>query len=185
MLGVEQLRKGVIFVQDDQLLRVLDYEHRKQARGGATIRVKVRNMRTGSTTEKTFPNGQKVNDIKLDHANVQYLYHDDQFYYFMNTETYEQTMLKAEQLGDGVNYVIDGLEIKLETYEGEPIAIELPTTVDLEVIEAEPGFAGDTANAPYKSCTVQTGLEVQVPLFVGTGDTIRVHTETGAYVTRV
>ena len=121
--------------------------------------VKVRNLRTGSTTEKTFPNGQKVNDIKLDHAKVQYLYHDDQFYYFMDNETYEQTMLNTKQLGDGVNYMVDGLEIELETYEGEPIAIELPTTVDMEVIDAEPGFAGDTANAPYKGCTVVTGLK--------------------------
>lgn len=185
MIGVEQLRKGVIFEQDNQLLRVLDYEHRKQARGGATIRVKIRNLRTGSTTEKTFPNGQKVNDIKLDHAKVQYLYHDDQFYYFMDNETYEQTMLNTQQLGDGVNYMVDGLEIKLETYEDEPIAIELPTTVDMEVIEAEPGFAGDTANAPYKGCTVSTGLKVQVPLFVQAGDVVRVNTETNAYVTRV
>lgn len=185
MLGVEQLRKGVIFLQDDELYRVLDYEHRKQARGGATIRVKIRNVRTGSTTEKTFPNGQKVQDIRLDHAQVQYLYHDESFYYFMDNETFEQIMLKAEQLGDGVNYLIDGLEIKLETYEKEPISIELPTTVDMKVMEADPGFAGDTANAPYKSCTVETGLTVQVPLFVVTGDVVRVNTETGAYVTRV
>ncbi len=185
MIGVEQLRKGVIFTQDNELFKVLDYEHRKQARGGATIRVKIRNMRTGSTTERTFPNGQKVRDIRLDHAMVQYLYHDDQFYYFMDKETYEQTMLKAEQLGDGINYMIDGIEIKLETYEGEPISIEMPAAVDMEVIEAEPGFAGDTANAPYKSCTVSTGLNVQVPLFVEAGNTIRVNTETGAYVTRV
>ena len=185
MIGVEQLRKGVIFVQDNNLYKVLDYEHRKQARGGATIRVKIRNMRSGSTTEKTFPNGAKVRDIKLDHAKVQYLYHDDQFYYFMDNETYEQTMLNARQLGDGVNYMVDGLEIKLETYEGEPIAIELPKTVDMAVVDAEPGFAGDTANAPYKGCTTETGMKVQVPLFVEAGNTIRVNTETNAYVTRV
>lgn len=185
MIGVEQLRKGVIFLQDDVLYRVLDYEHRKQARGGATIRVKIRNLRSGSTTEKTFPNGQKVQDIRLDHAVYQYLYHDDRFYYFMNNETYEQTMLKADQLGDGINYLSDGLEIKLESYEDEPISVELPTTVDLEVVESEPGFAGDTANAPTKTCTVETGLKVQVPLFVEVGNVIRVNTDSGAYVTRV
>jgi elongation factor P len=185
MIGVEQLRKGVVFVLDGELYRVLDYEHRKMARGSATIRVKVRNLRSGSIVEKTFPNGNRVQDVRLDHAIVQYLYHDDNFYYFMDTETYEQTMLKEEQLGEGVNYLVDGLEIKLETYEGEPISIELPTTVDLEVVEAEPGFAGDTANAPSKWCTTETGLRVQVPLFVQVGDRIRVNTETGAYVTRV
>ncbi|RME83346.1 MAG: elongation factor P [Caldilineae bacterium] len=185
MIGVEQLRKGVIFTLDGELYRVLDYEHRKMARGSATIRVKVRNLRSGATIEKTFPNGQRVQDVRLDHATVQYLYHDDQFYYFMDNETFEQTMLKAEQLGDSVNYLVDGMEIKLETYEGEPISIELPSTVDLEVVEAEPGFAGDTANAPSKWCTTETGLRVQVPLFVEAGDRIRVNTETGEYVTRV
>lgn len=185
MIGVEQLRKGVVFLLDGELYRVLDYEHRKMARGSATIRVKIRNLRSGSIIEKTFPNGNRVQDIRLDHAIVQFLYHDDQFYYFMDTETYEQTMLKAEQLGDGVNYLVDGLEIKLETYEGEPISIELPTTVDMEVVEAEPGFAGDTANAPSKWCTTETGLRVQVPLFVQAGDRIRVNTTSGAYVTRV
>ena len=185
MIGVEQLRKGVVFEQNGELYKVLDYEHRKMARGSATIRVKIRNLRSGATIEKTFPNGGRVKDVRLDHAKVQYLYHDDQFYYFMDNETFEQTMLSAGQLGDGVNYMIDGMEIKLETYNGEPINIELPKTVDMKVIDAEPGFAGDTANAPYKSCTTETGLTVQVPLFVEAGNVIRVNTETGAYATRV
>lgn len=185
MIGVEQLRKGVIFEQDGELFKVLDYEHRKMARGSATIRVKIRNLRSGATVEKTFPNGQRVQDIRLEHATVQYLYHDDQFYYFMDNETFEQTMLKAEQLGEGVDYMVDGLEIKLETYNKEPISIELPMTVDMEVVQADPGFAGDTANAPSKTCTTVTGLKVQVPLFVAEGDVIRVNTESGNYITRV
>lgn len=185
MIGVEELRKGVIFELDNELYRVLEYEHRKMGRGSATIRVKARNLRTGATVEKTFPSGNRVQDVRLDHATVQYLYHDDQFYYFMDNETFEQTMLKAEQLGDAVNYLVDGMTIELETYKGEPISIELPTTVDMEVVEAEPGYAGDTANTPYKWCKTQTGLRVQVPLFVEVGDRIRVNTETGAYVTRL
>jgi elongation factor P len=185
MIGVEQLRKGVIFLLDNELLRVLDYEHRKMARGGATIRVKVRNLRSAATVERTFPSGSRVQDVRLDHATVQYLYHDDQFYYFMDNESFEQVMLSADQLGDMVQFMKDGMEIKLETYEREPISIELPSTVELEVVEADPGFAGDTANAPTKSCTTETGLRVQVPLFVQAGDVIRVNTETGAYVTRV
>lgn len=185
MIGVEQLRKGVIFELDGELYRVLEYEHRKMGRGNATVRVRSRNLRSGATVEKTFPSGNRVQDIRLEHAKVQYLYHDDQFYYFMDNETFEQTMLRAEQLGDAVDYMVDGMEIKLELYEKEPINIELPTTVDLEVIEADPGFAGDTANAPTKSCTTQTGKRVQVPLFVGVGDVIRVNTDSGEYVTRV
>ncbi len=185
MIGVEQLRKGTIFTLDGELYRVLEYEHRKMGRGQATIRVKARNLRSGATIEKTFPSGNKVQDVRLDHANVQYLYHDGHFYYFMDTETFEQVMLTEEQLGEMIRYLIDGLELKLETYQGEPISIELPKTVDMKVVEAEPGFAGDTANAPTKSCTTETGLKVQVPLFVQAGDVIRVNTETGQYITRV
>ena len=185
MIGVEQLRKGTIFTLDGELYRVLEYEHRKMGRGQATIRVKARNLRTGATIEKTFPSGNRVQDVRLDHAYVQYLYTDGHFYYFMDTGTYEQIMLTDAQLGDMVQYLTDGLEIKVETYEGEPISIELPKTVDLKVVEAEPGFAGDTANAPSKSCTTETGLKVQVPLFVQVGDTIRVNTESGEYITRV
>jgi elongation factor P len=185
MIGVEQLRKGTIFKLGDELYRVLEYEHRKMGRGQATIRVKARNLRSGATIEKTFPSGNKVQDVRLDHANVQYLYNDGHFYYFMDTETYEQVMLTEEQLGEMTRFLIDGLELKLETYEGEPISIELPKTVDLKVVEAEPGFAGDTANAPTKSCTTETGLKVQVPLFVQVGDVIRVNTDTGEYITRV
>ena len=185
MIGVEQLRKGVIFELDSELYKVLEYEHRKMGRGNATVRVKARNLRSGATVEKTFPSGNRVQDIRQDHATVQYLYHDDQFYYFMDNETYEQTALKADQLGDAVPYLMDGMEIDLETYEGAPISIDLPTTVDLEVVEAEPGFAGDTANSPFKWCTTQTGLRVQVPMFVEPGNKIRVNTESGAYVTRV
>lgn len=185
MIGVEDLRKGVIFELDGDIYRVLEYEHRKMGRGNATVRVKSRNLRSGSTVEKTFPSGNRVQDVRLDHATVQYLYHDEQFYYFMDNETFEQTMLKAEQLGDAVNYLIDGMSIELETYNSEPINIDLPTTVDFDVVQAEPGYAGDTANSPGKMCTTQTGLRVQVPLFVEAGDRIRVNTETGAYVTRL
>lgn len=185
MIGVEDLRKGVIFELDGDIYRVLEYEHRKMGRGNATVRVKSRNLRSGSTVEKTFPSGNRVQDVRLDHATVQYLFHDDQFYYFMDNETFEQIMLKSQQLGDAVNYLIDGMSIDVETYKGEPINIDLPTTVDFDVVEAEPGYAGDTANSPGKMCTTQTGLRVQVPLFVATGDRIRVNTETGAYVTRL
>lgn len=185
MIGVEQLRKGVVFELDNELYKVLDYEHRKMGRGNATIRVRARNLRSGSTVEKTFPSGNRVQDVRLEHATVNYLYHDDEFYYFMDNETFEQTMLKKDQLGDYVDYLMDGMGIELETYNGEPISIDLPTTVDMEVAQAEPGFAGDTANNPYKWCTTATGLRVQVPLFVEPGDKIRVNTESGAYVTRL
>lgn len=185
MIGVQDLRKGTTYIEDNELWRVLEYAHIKSGRGNATIRVRVRNLRSGATQEKTYPSGSRVNDVRLDHATVQYLYHDGDLYTFMNTETYEQPVIHAATLGDAVNYLTDGMTLEMESWEGEPITIELPTTVDLEVIQTDPGFAGDTATNATKPAIVSTGLQVQVPLFVNTGDKIRIDTRTGMYVTRV
>jgi elongation factor P len=185
MIGVQDMRKGATFTEDNNLWRVLEYTHNKTARGSATIRVKVRNLRTGSTVEKTYPSGNRVQDIRLDHAVVQYLYREENLYYFMNTETYEQPAISADVLGDAVNFLTDGLTLKLESYEGESLTIELPTTVELEVIETDPGFAGDTATNATKPAKVTTGLVVNVPLFVEEGTVIRVDTRNGQYLTRV
>lgn len=185
MIGVQDLRKGTTFLEDNELWRVLEYAHIKAGRGNATIRVKVRNLRSGATMEKTYPSGARVQDVRLDHAIVQYLYHDGDLYHFMNTETFEQPALSAETLGDAVYYLTDGMSLEMESWEGEPINIELPTTVDLEVIQTDPGYAGDTATSATKPAVVSTGLTVQVPLFVNTGDVIRIDTRSGTYLTRV
>ena len=185
MIGVQDLRKGATYTEDDVLWRVLEYSHIKSGRGNATIRVKVRNVRTGGTMEKTYPSGGRVQDIRLDHTEVQYLYHEGDLYTFMNTETYEQPVLHADMLGDAVHFLVDNMVAELESYEGEPITIQLPTTVDLEVVQTDPGFAGDTATNATKPAVVATGYHVQVPLFVSIGDKIRVDTRTGAYLTRV
>ncbi len=185
MIDVQDARKGTIIELDGDLYEVLEYSHHKMARGNAVIRLKLRNLSTGSTVERTFTGNQRVQDVRLDHAQVQYLYQDGDLYYFMDTETYEQFPLSKEVLGDAVNYLTDGLVLKIETYKGKPVRLELPTTVDLKVVDAEPGFAGDTAGSASKWCTVETGLKVRVPLFIEAGDTIRVDTRTGEYVTRV
>ncbi len=185
MLGVQDLRKGTTFIEDGDLWRVLEYEHVKTGRGNATIRGKVRNVRSGSAQTKTYPSGSRVQDIRLDHSEVQYLYNDGDLYYFMDLETNEQPVLSAALLGDSVNFLIDGMTLELESYEGESINVELPTTVDLEVIQTDPGFAGDTATNATKPAKVSTGYQVQVPLFVSIGDKIRVDTRTGNYLTRV
>jgi elongation factor P len=185
MIGVQDLRKGATFIEENDLWRVLEYSHIKTGRGNATIRVKVRNLRSGGTMEKTYPSGSRVQDVRLDHAVVQYLYHDGDLYFFMNTETYEQPAINAKTLGDAVNYLTDGMSLELESYDGEPISLELPTTVDLEVIQTDPGFAGDTATNANKPARVTTGILVQVPLFVNPGDVIRIDTRTGQYLTRV
>jgi elongation factor P len=185
MIDVNELRKGVTFVIDGTLYKVLDYHHQKPGRGNATIRIKARNLRTGGTLEKTFQSGDRVQDARLDFHNIQYLYFDGEFYHFMDTETFEQPAMKAEVIGEAAGFLKEGMEAKLTLYENEPIDIELPTTVDLKVTQAEMAVKGDTATGVTKRVTVETGATVQVPYFIVEGDTIRVDTRDGSYVTRV
>jgi elongation factor P len=185
MIDVNDLRKGVTFEFDGDLYRVLDYQHHKPGRGNAVIRTKLRNLRSGSTTEKTFVSGDRVQDVRLDHHIVQYLYRDGDLYFFMDTESFEQPVLSADLLGDAVNYLTDSMTLELSTYDGKPIDIELPLTVDLEVASTEPGVKGDTATGATKAATLSSGLVIMVPLFVDTGNTVRVDTRTGQYLTRV
>ncbi len=185
MIDVNDLRKGVTFVLDGTLFKVLDYHHHKPGRGNATIRIKARNLRTGGTLEKTFQSGDRVQDARLDFHNIQYLYTDGEFFYFMDTETFDQPALKKEILGDSAGFLKEGMEAKLTIYENEPIDIELPTTVDLKVIRAEAAVKGDTATGVTKQVTVETGAVVQTPYFISEGDKIRVDTRDGSYVTRV
>ena len=185
MIDVNDLRKGVTFEMDNSLYKVLDYNHHKPGRGNATIRIKAVDLRTGTTLEKTFQSGERVQDVRLDYHTVQYLYNDGELYHFMDLETYDQPAISREVIGDIANYLTENLEVKLTFYDGEPIDIELPTSVDLKVIQADIAVRGDTATGVTKRVQVETGLSVQVPNFVESGDTIRVDTRTGSYITRV
>jgi len=185
MAEVQTLRKGSIYEEDGQLWRVLEYQHIKVARGGATIRLKVRNLRTESTVEKTYSNGTRLNDVELDKVNVQYLYHDGELYHFMNTETFEQIGLGPDMMEDVKDYLLENAVVSMEFYEEEPLSLKLPTAVDLRVVWAEAAIQGDTANAPTKTIELETGLRTQVPMFVQEGDVVRVDTRDGSYVTRV
>lgn len=185
MIDVNELRRGVTFTMDGELYKVLEYQHYKPGRGKAIIRTTLRNLRSGATIQHNFTSSERVEDIRVDRRGVQYLYTDGDLYHFMDTETYEQRPLSAAVLDDQVLYLKEGMELVLSTYEDEALDVELPTTVDMEVVEAEVAIAGDTATGTLKKVTLETGLEVQVPLFVEQGDVIRVDTRTGAYVTRV
>jgi elongation factor P len=185
LIDVNELRSGVTFEEDRELFKVLEYSHHKPGRGKATIRVKVRNMRTGTMTDKSFTSGDRVQDVRFDYREASFLYEQEGLYYFMDTETYEQPVVNADQLGDAVNFLKEGLEVKLTFYGQEPLEIELPTAVELEVVQADFGVKGDTATGATKSVTTETGLKVQVPLFVDTGDQIKVDTRTSEYLTRV
>ena len=184
MIDVNDLHKGVTFELDGQLFKVLDYHHNKSGRGNASIRVKARNIRTGSTIEKTFISGDRVQDVRLDFHNVQYLYNDGDLYYFMDTETFEQPALPASLVSDVKGFLKENLEVKLTFYGNEPLDIELPTSVDLLVAHADVAVRGDTATGVNKKVTVETGYEVDVPNFVKEGDMIRIDTRTGEYMER-
>jgi elongation factor P len=184
MIDVNELRKGVTFELDGRLFKVLDYSHNKPGRGNATIRTKVRDLRSGNVLDKTFQSGSQVQDIRLDHHQAQYLYSDGNLFHFMDSENYEQTAISAAVVGENSSYLKEGQEVKLTFHESEPIDVDLPASVDLKVVEAELGVKGDTATGATKSVTTETGLKVSVPLFVETGDTIRVDTRSGEYLTR-
>ncbi len=185
MISANDLRRGTTFELDGELYKVVEYQHSFIGRGSANVRVKMRNLRTGTLTDRTFSPNDRINDVRLELRGVQYLYNDGTLYYFMDTETYEQPALSGEILGDALDYLTENMTLQISTYEGEPIDIVLPVTVDLKVIEAAPGFAGDTATGATKQVTLETGLKVTVPLFVEEGDIIRVDTRTGEYIARL
>ncbi|MDX1600663.1 MAG: elongation factor P [Anaerolineales bacterium] len=184
MIDVNELRSGTTFELEEELFRVLEYSHHKPGRGKATIRTKVRNLRSGTVLEKTFNSGDRVQDVRLDYREAKFLYEQGDLYFFMDVETYEQPAVGKDTLGDAVKYLKEGLEVKLTFYGEEPLEIELPTSVDLEVTDAPIGVKGDTATGATKTVTTETGLKVSVPLFVESGDVIRVDTRSGEYMTR-
>ncbi len=185
MIDVNQLRRGVAFLHDGALLKVTEYSHTKPGRGKATIRVRVRDLRTGTNREITFSSGDRVEDVRLEKSAYQYLYDDGQFYVFMDTDTYEQRQVAHSVLESDAKYLRDNMELELLSYEGEVIDYDLPKTMEFQVVEAENAVAGDTATGATKEVITETGLRVKTPLFVQVGDRIRVNTETGEYLTRV
>jgi elongation factor P len=185
MIDTGELRKGLIIEHDGALQRVIEYQHVKQGRGSAFVRLTMRNLRTGSTTQQTFQAGSKFPLVRLERQRAQYLYVEDEHYNFMDVDSFEQFALDRETLGDALNYIKENDTIDVLTYQGEPIDIEIPITVQLEVTQTDPGFKGDTATGGTKPATLETGVTVNVPLFVSEGDIVKVDTRTGAYLERV
>ena len=185
MISTGELKKGVTIELDGDLWQILDYHHIKMGRGSAQVRITLRNIKRGQTIERSFQAGTKWPRASMERRPVQFLYRDGDDFHFMDTDTYDQFMLRGEQLGEGVRYLKDGMLVDRTSYQGETIGVELPVTVDLAVVLTEPGFAGDTAQGARKPATLETGLTVSVPLFVSEGDTVRVDTRTGEYQTRL
>jgi len=184
MISGSELRKGVIIELDDKLYQVIDYRHIKMKRT-ALARVKLRDIRGGHTIEQSFQSDQKFTRARLDFRGMQYLYNDGDLYYFMDEENFEQMPINASQLGDAINYLKEGMSLQVSSYQGEMVGVELPITVELQVADTGPGFKGDTATAGNKPATLETGITIQVPLFVNKGDIIKVDTRDGSYMERV
>jgi elongation factor P len=184
MINTGELKKGFVIELDNELWQVVEYNHLKLGRGSAQVRMKLKNVRTGSNVEKTVQAGEKFPRVRLDHHSVQFLYEDDGEYHFMDTETFDQLALTKDILGDNVKWLIENMTIDLMTYGDEPIDVELPITVELEIVETDPGYKGDTATGGTKPAKLTTGATVQVPLFVNQGERIKVDTRTGAYLER-
>ena len=184
MIGSGELRKGITIELEGKLYQVLDLQHIRMKRT-ALVRLKLRDIQDGHTIEQTFQNTEKFVRARLDFKSMQYLYNDGDLYYFMDEETFEQMPLSASQLEEVLNYLKEGMSLQVSSYKGELVGVELPITVELQVIETGPGFKGDTATAGTKPAKVESGITIQVPLFVNEGDVIKVDTRTGSYLERV
>jgi elongation factor P len=184
MLAATQLRPGMVIKFNNELHSVFSMTHRTPGNLRGFVQAKMRNLRTGSMTEHRFSSEDKVEKAQLDEHEMEYLYDDGEYFYFMNTENYEQMHLTKELLGDATDYLIPQLKVTVEFYEGKPISVELPATVDLTVVETEPGLKGATVSNVTKPAKMETGLIVQVPPFITEGEKIRVNTSEGTYQER-
>jgi elongation factor P len=185
MINAGELRPGNTVEHQGELLQVLEFAHNKQGRGTAIVRAKFKNLNTGAVTEETFRPEEKFGRARIERTQAQYLYQDGDDYVVMDTSTYDQFPVTPDQLGDALRYLKENDKLFLLTYDGKVLGVDLPTSVELTVTATDPGFKGDTANAAFKPATVETGLVVDVPLFVNQDDRIRVDTRTGKYVERV
>lgn len=185
MISVNDVRKGMTIEIDGAVWSVLEFLHVKPGKGAAFVRTSLKNVKTGQVMERTFRAGEKVNRAHVETREMQYLYKSGADYVFMDTKSFEQVTLLEEKLGDAPHFLKDNMSLHIQFYQGDAIGVELPTFAELEVTRTDPGFKGDTATGGTKPATLETGFVVQVPLFVETGDTIRVDTRTGEYLSRV
>lgn len=184
MIGVTELRSGTIFEEQGQLYQVLSYEHIKMGRGSANIKVKVKNVKTRSTTEKSFINGAKVNDLRILKRDMQFLYKDEDSLYFMNPTTYEQIQVGIKSFPEH-KYLKEGELFSISFLDTQPLSLNLPPKMEFTVVETEPGLRGNSATNIYKDALLQNNIKARVPLFIKTGDIIRIDTRTGDYSEKV
>src|SRR5215472_6387288 len=184
MIAATQLRPGMVIKFNNDLYSIFSVTHRTPGNLRGFVQARMRSLRSGSMTEHRFSSEDRVERAALDEHEMEYLYDDGEFYYFMNTESFEQMHLTREILGDGVEFLVPQLKVNVEFYEGKPISVELPPTVDLTVVETEPGLKGASVSNVTKPAKLETGLVVQVPPFINEGEKIRVSTSEGTYQER-
>ncbi|HOJ13469.1 MAG TPA: elongation factor P [Deltaproteobacteria bacterium] len=180
-----QFRKNLKIEIDGEPFTIVDFQHVKPGKGGAFVRTKVKSLLTGRVLDITFRSGEKVDVPDLEEKKMQYLYQDENGYCFMDTETFEQMTLSADQIGDALGYLKENVEVEVLFHNGSPIGIELPMFMELEVVETDPGLKGNTASGGSKPAKLETGVTIQVPLFISVGEVVKVDTRTGEYIERV
>lgn len=185
MINVNDLRNGTVFKDENQLWQVMSYEHMKMGRGSGNIKVKVKNLKTGSQTEKSFITGARVEEAGVDKKKTQFLYHDGESYFFMDPVSFEQFSLPQDVVGEQAKYLKDGLEVLLLVADSAALGMEIPNNLIYEITETGPGEKGNTVSYVFKDATLDNGLQVKVPMFMKVGDKIKVDTRSGQYIERV
>ncbi|OGW24871.1 MAG: elongation factor P [Nitrospirae bacterium GWC2_42_7] len=186
MISTSDFRKGLKLEFKGDPYEIIDFQHVKMGRGGAVVKTKMKNFKTGSVVEETIRSGEKFPTPALEEKKMQYLYMQDGLYYFMDQETYEQVPLNSDQLGNTKLFLKENIEVKILTYKGSPLDIELPTFIELVIAKTDPaGFKGDTASGGGKPATLETGAVIRVPFHINEGDTVKVDTRTSEYIERV
>ena len=183
-VSTAEFRKGLRIVLDNQPYQIVDFQHVKPGKGGAFVRTKLKHMRQGRVIDNTFRAGEKVELVDFEDKHMQYLYRDDR-YHFMDTETYDQISLSAEEVGDARDFLKENTEVDILFIEGSPVTVELPTFMELAIAQTDPGIRGDTATGGSKPATLESGAVVQVPLFLNQGDIVKIDTRTAEYLSRV
>lgn len=185
MISTSDFRKGGKIEYKGAPHEIIDFQHHKMGRGGAIVRTKLKNLKTGSIFDDSFKGGEKFERPNLEEKSMQYLYKEDELYYFMDNESYEQLPLTTEQLGDAKMFLIENMEAKMLFYEGEPLTVEVPMFVELKITKTDPGFKGDTASGGSKPAVLESGVTVKVPFHLNEGDVIKIDTRTSEYIERV
>jgi len=185
MISTGELKRGVTIELDGQLYQILDFQHIKMGRGSAQVRIKLKDLKAGHTIEKSVQAGEKFIRAEPEERDMQYLYRDGDLYYFMDNENFEQLPLNSAILGDATNYLKESNSVKVLNYKNKPIGVELPVAVDLKIVDTGPAHKGDTASGGTKPAKLETGIMVQVPFYMNNGDTVKVDTRTGEFLSRV